>query len=77
MTRGLTWSDTIPATPIDIIIVSHVHVSIVANTRPRNSSETWRRSWEKFSTELTATAARETAIQTSAIPNVGARLKST
>ena len=41
-------------------------VSMVANTRPRNSFGTCRSSCHMFSTELTATAARDSAMNTSA-----------
>ena len=46
---------------IETIMVIQVQVSMVEKTRPRNSCETWRRSCEEFSTELTATAPRESA----------------
>ena len=42
--RGLTDSDAAPASAMEIIIVIHVQLSIVANTRPRYSFETWRSS---------------------------------
>ena len=46
--------------------------SMVENTRPRNSSATCRSSCDMFSTELTATAARESPMKTSAQPNARA-----
>ena len=39
---------------------------MVAKTRPRYPSATWRKSCIMFNTELTATAARESAMKTSA-----------
>ena len=62
---------------MDTIIVAQVQVSMVEKTRPRKSFETCRRSCDVFSTELMATAARESAIKTSAPTNVGAWLNKT
>ncbi len=77
ITRGPAWDEASPAAPMEIIIVSHVHVSTVAKTRPRYSSETCRRSCDMFRTLLTATEARERAMNSKAHPNVGAWLNST
>src|SRR5258708_17468171 len=57
--RGLHVLDASPAPSIETIIMDHVMVSIVAKTRPRNSSETWRNNCNVLSTELTAIAARD------------------
>ena len=57
-----------PAAIIEIIIVAQTIDSMVENTRPRNSSATCRSSCETFSTELTATAARDSAMKNSASP---------
>ena len=59
-----------PAPIMEIIITDHVKVSMVENTRPRYSSETWRNSCEKFKTELTATAARDNPMKKSAAPKL-------
>ena len=59
MVRGLQVCDATPAPAMESIIVDHCIVSMVAKTRPRNSSETCRSSCDMLSTELTATAARE------------------
>ena len=69
--------DARPAPIIDSSMVDHVNDSSVANTRPRNRSSTWRRSCEKFNTELTATAARERAMKTQASARVGIWLNRT
>ena len=69
MVRGLHFWDATPAPAIESIIVDHDSVSMVANTRPRNSSETCRSSCDMFSTELTAMAAREIARNSSASEN--------
>ena len=65
--RGLQVWEAIPAPAIESIIVDHCIVSMVANTRPRNSFDTCRRSCDMFSTELTAMAEREIARNSSAI----------
>ena len=64
--RGLHVWDATPAPTIESIIIDHDNVSMVANTRPRNSSETCRNSCDMLSTELTAMAARDIARNTSA-----------
>src|SRR6202034_245913 len=69
MVRGLQLWDATPAPAIESIIVDQDIVSMVANTRPRNSSETCRRSCDMLSTELTAMAEREIARNSSAIWN--------
>jgi hypothetical protein len=61
--RGLTDCEATPAADIETIITAHTSDSIVANTRPRYSSETFLSSCYIFSTELTPTAARESAIK--------------
>ncbi len=66
MVRGLQDCDATPAPAIESIITDHCIVSMVANTRPRNSLETCRSSCDMLSTELTATAARESARKSSA-----------
>ena len=41
ITRGLTWApEANPATAMESIIVIQFQLSMVENTRPRNSSET-------------------------------------
>ena len=62
---------------METIIVAQVHVSMVEKTRPRKSFDTWRRSCDVLRTELTATAARESAMKISAPANVGAWLNRT
>ncbi len=54
-----------PAAVMDSIIVDHTSESNLENTRPQYSSETWRSSCGHVQTELTATAARDSAIRTS------------
>ena len=66
-----------PAPIIDSIIIDHDIVSMVAKTRPRNSSETCRSNWETLSTELTAIAARDTHRNSAASQNDGIRLNTT
>src|SRR5438034_8065383 len=66
MVRGSHRCDAIPASIIEIIMVDQIIDSMVAKTRPRYSSDTCLRSCETFSTELTATAARDAAMNTSA-----------
>ena len=61
MVRGLQTCDETPAPNIDSIIIAQVMVSMVANTRPRNSSGTCRSNWEVLRTELMAMAARDNA----------------
>src|ERR1700722_12838369 len=77
ITRGLTCVDANPATAIESIIVIQFQLSMVANTRPRNSSETWRSCWVTFNTLLTATAARDKPMKNNAHPNVFAWLNKT
>ena len=48
-----------PASIIEIIIVDQTIDSMVEKTRPRNSLDTCRSNCDMFSTELTATAARD------------------
>ena len=66
ITRGLQYCEAIPAASIESIMVDQIIDSMVAKTRPRNSFATCRRRYEKFSTELTATAEREIAMKNSA-----------
>ena len=66
MVRGLQVCDATPAPAIESIMTDHCIVSMVANTRPRNSLETCRSSCDILSTQLTATAAREIARNSSA-----------
>ena len=54
---------------IEIIIIDQVSVSRVAKTLPRNSFATCFSNSEKFSTELTATAARESPMKKHAVQN--------
>src|ERR1022692_2459129 len=75
--RGLHLWDASPAPSIESIIIDHDNVSMVANTRPRNSSETRRSNCEVFSTELTAIAARDIAINTTASAKLGIWLNTT
>ncbi len=75
--RGLHFWDASPAPNIESIIIDHDNVSMVAKTRPRNSSETWRNNCEVFSTELTAMAARDIAINTIASVKLGIWLNTT
>jgi hypothetical protein len=66
MARGSTCCDAMLAASIDSIIVDQTSDSLVADTRPRKSEATSRRRSDQFRTELTATAARESAIHNSA-----------
>jgi hypothetical protein len=75
--RGLQCCDAIPAPIIDNIIIDHDIVSMVANTRPRNSSDTCRSNWETFSTELTAIADLDIARKIAASQKYGIWLKIT
>ena len=60
MVRGSQYCEAMPASIIEIIMTDQVVDSMVANTRPRNSSGTCRSSCDMFSTELNADArARE------------------
>jgi hypothetical protein len=71
MVLGLYVVEAAPAAIIDSIMVDHVSDSKVANTRPRYLSSTWWSNCEKFSTELTATAPRDSAMNTHAHAIVG------
>src|SRR5579863_1162284 len=69
--RGLHFWDASPAPSIESIIIDQDIVSMVANTRPRNSSGTRRSSCEVFNTELTAMAARDRPRNTVASAKLG------
>src|SRR5882762_9884216 len=73
--RGLQLRDATPAPNIESIIIDHVSVSIVAKTRPRNASETWRSNCPVLSTELTAIAARDIPRNKMASAKLGIWLK--
>src|SRR5207237_4944566 len=73
--RGLRYCEAMPASIIEIIITDQTMDSMVAKTRPRYSSETWRSNCDMFKTELTATAARESAIKNSATKKFSIWLK--
>ena len=66
-----------PAAVMETIMVDHVSDSAVENTLPRNSSGTRRSNCETFSTELTATPARERAMKNRAAAKLRIWLKST
>ena len=68
---GLQCCDAIPAPIIDSSIIDQDIVSMVANTRPRNSSGTCLSSCETLSTELTAIAERDTAKKIAASQKYG------
>src|SRR5512143_3627135 len=51
--RTVIDSEAMPAPIMDSSMVDHVIDSSAENTRPRNSSDTWRSNCEKFSTEDT------------------------
>src|SRR5579862_1180001 len=66
--RGFHDCEAMPASIMDIIITDHCIDSLVAKTRPRKESETWRSNWDIFNMELTPTAARDRPMKISAQP---------